>query len=214
MALSKTEICNLALAKIGKEQGIANLDTEQSKAARICRQLYPIALDWLLGDFEWSFATSVVKLASPSGDVPIGWGYQYALPADCLSALKVCDYSGARTWSRSSISLGDQVLAVPDFPFRVMRSASAGTRVIVTDLPEAYLIYTARIETVTDYSAQFVQALTWLLASELAMPMAVEPGLADRARQGFGIALSEAKNKDARIGVDDPRPESPSVQVR
>lgn len=214
MATSKTEVCNLALARIGKDQGIANFDTEQSKAARLCRQFYGLVVDELLGDYDWTFATAVVKLATPSGDPPIGWMYQYALPADCLSPVKVCDYSGARAWSRNAIVLGDATLAAPEIPFRVMRSSSAGRPVIVTDLPEAYLIYTARVEAVAEYSAQFVNALVWRLAAELAMPLAVEPNLAARAQQGFQLAISEAWNKDARAGVNDPTPDSPSVQVR
>lgn len=212
MALTKTQICNLALAHIGIDQGIANIDTEQSKAARLCRQFYPHLLDEILGDYEWTFATAAVKLATPTGDPPIGWSYQYAVPADCLSPIKVTDYSGARSWSRWSFD--QTMINWPDVPFRLMRSASAGTRVIVTDLPEAYLVYTARIENTAEMSAAFISMLAWRLAVELAMPMAVEPNLRSDARQGLEAARQLATNKDARDQVYDPTPDSPSVQVR
>lgn len=212
MAMTKTQICNLALSRIGIDQGIANLDTEQSKAARLCRSLYPQLLDELLEDYGWTFASQAVKLATPVGDPPIGWGYQYSVPSDCLSPIRVCDYSGARSFNRWSLE--GSALAYPEVPFRLMQSASAGHRVLVTDLPEAYLIYTARIENTAEMSALFVSLLAWRLAVELAMPMAVEPGLLQTAQQNYGAALQLAQNKDARDQSYDPAPESVSVQVR
>lgn len=212
MAMSKTEICNLALAHIGIDQGIANLDTEQSKAARLCRQFYPHLLDELLGDYAWTFATQAVKLASPVGDPPIGWGYQYSVPSGCLSPTRVCDYAGARSWNRWSIE--NPAINWPEVPFRLMQSESAGHRVIVTDMPEAYLIYTARIENTAEMSAAFISLLAWRLAVELAMPMAVEPGLMQTAQQNYTAAFQLATNKDARDQSYDPAPDSPSVQVR
>ena len=212
MALSKTAICNLALAHIGIDQGIANLDTEQSKAARLCRQFYQHLLDEMLGDYAWTFACSAVKLATPIGDPPIGWGYQYSVPADCLSPIKVCDYTGARYWNRWSLE-GTQS-QYPDIPFQRIRSESTGTVVIATDLPEAYLIYTARVDNIAEMSAAFISAFAWRLAVELAMPMSVEPSLMNAAQQNFAAALQLAHNKDARDQVYDPAQDSPSVQVR
>lgn len=215
MAQSKTEICNLALARLGKDQFIGNIETEQSKPARLCRQFYPMALAELLEDYDWTFAQSVVQLAVPVGDPPPGWSFQYSLPADCLSPIRVCDESGARLWSWSWLNRGlNSTLQMPDIPFKKMRSASSGGVVIVTDMPDAFLIYTAQVDNSGDYSALFVSALAWRLAVELAMPMAVEPSLAKMASDALGSVLAMAWNKDARDQSFGALPDSPSVAIR
>lgn len=215
MAQSKTQICNLALARIGQDQFIGNFETETSKAARLCRQFYPMVLDEMFEDYDWHFAESVIRMAVPTGEPPIGWGYQYSVPSDCLSPQIVCDANGARMWSlygRTCDLVGS--FRMPDVPFKKMRSASTGGVVIVTDMPDAYLVYTARVENTGDYSALFVSALAWRLAMELAMPMAAEPSLLRQASDAYGAAMQVAWNKDARDAVSEPIPDSPSVSIR
>ena len=216
MAMTKTQICNLALSRIGQDQFIGSLDTEQSKPARLCRLFYDLLLDEVLGDFDWSFAQSVVKLSQVAGDPPIGWAYQYALPGDCLTPMIVTDASGARRWSLYGDLYDTTIqLAAPQIPFKTMRSESAGTLVLVTDLPDdAYLIYTARVNATNEWSASFTSTVAWRLAVELAMPMAIEPRLAQQAREAYSQNISVAVNKNARDEAQQPLPESPSISIR
>jgi len=215
MAMTKTQICNLALARIGQDVFIGNVDTEQSKPARLCRLFYDLLLEEVLGDFEWSFTQSVVLLTPVDGDPPIGWQYQFALPSDCLTPTQVTDESGARYWSvyiqNSDFSLTLNSLTPP---FKTMRSASAGGVVLVTDLPDAYLIYQARSTETGDYSAAFTSALAWRLAVELSMPMTVEPKLAELARNAYSQNISIAVNKNSRDQIEAQQPDSPTITIR
>jgi len=61
--MTKTEICNLALTKIGQKT-ISSIDDPNDKNARLCAIHYAQALDELLRAGFWSFAKKGAKLAA------------------------------------------------------------------------------------------------------------------------------------------------------
>ncbi len=88
-----TDICNLALNHIGREQ-IASLD-EDTEAARTCKLHYDLQRQVLLRAYTWSFAKKYKKLALIDTTTP-GWKYTYAYPPDCVMARKI--YNEDNTW--------------------------------------------------------------------------------------------------------------------
>ena len=138
MPITEIDICNLALRKVGA-QTIMALD-EASENARLCRQFYPRVRDTVLRLYPWNCATRRAKLTALSEAPAFGWARQYPLPVDCLFV---------------------QRMEYQDIPFKIEG------RVLLTDWAEANIIYTARLEDVSQYDNLLVQAIYTMLAAEI-----------------------------------------------
>jgi hypothetical protein len=190
-------ICNKALLRIGVNNPIAAI-TEASKEARACRTFYESSRDVALGEFHWPFAKRRKALAL-SGTAPEEWGYSYAYPEDCIAAREID--SGMRNLPE------DQRI-----PFTV-EDAEAG-KLILTDEPEAVLIYTVRVEDPNRFSAPFEDALAWLLAAELAMPLSVKPELENGARERYRRAIVAAVGRAKNEEQPDAPPDAEAIRAR
>lgn len=153
MATSQTEICNLALVRLG-DYLITSLD-EDSTAARYCKLFYAKVRDAVLRDFPWNFAVRKKALALASETPIFGYAYMYGLPSDCLRALDL----------RTAYTNG------PAVEFSIELNAAGTARMLCTNEPEAHLRYVARVEDPNLYDAEFVEAVSWKLAADLAQPI-------------------------------------------
>lgn len=199
---SVVALCNLALTRIGA-QTINDLN-EASSAARHCTALYVPTRDALLQSQAWRFARSRQALAELSltpGETPTEWAHVYALPADCLTPLYVepsgralATGRGAEaTWPSETVTPPVTLRpaqATPDFEVR------AGRR-ILTDQPDAALIYTARIEDPTGFDPLFVEALSWRLAADLASALKGDVARRQEALREAVTAANAARAADA-----------------
>lgn len=154
---SEVDIANLALARLGDRAGVASLDPPDGSAqADHCARFYPLARDIALEHRPWTFNTvrqvSNALLVSPQP----GWEYAYAKPNDCLNVLAVVPPFTTEWWAR------------PSAPFKLEIDPATGVELILTDAPEAAIIYQKRITDASRFPPQFVSALAWLLASYLA----------------------------------------------
>ena len=139
---ARVEIVNLALARLG-ESPIQSLD-EASVPAATARQLYDPARQAALRDYNWSFALKLQSLAQLDAPDATGeFSACFALPADCLRAVRLL--SGA--------------------PF-VVRG-----RALCTNASSPTLEYVRNVTDEAEFDAKFVEALSYKLASELAMPI-------------------------------------------
>lgn len=211
---SEVEICNLALNSLGQTIPIANL-TERSKEAKLCATHYPQVRDELLSMHPWPFARKAQALVLVADAPLIGWEYQYAYPQTCLRAWRVCREDGIRqTWRDLCLSWDwhGQRYATMDVPFE-LTSGSQQT-CLATDLEDAYLLFTSKVTDTNRFSPLFVNALAQMLASRLAMPLAVDPRrqqmAAELAYNAMQYAMAEALNE----GVEDPDRTTPSISVR
>jgi len=214
MAVSDVDICNMALGRIGHSETILSL-SERSKAAQACARFYAASRDFVLRDFPWNFATRAVQLAEVTGGTYPGWQHVYRYPTDCLQARQVTTAAGTRLrWYETDPTRSDRILRwlPPRIPFEV--SSDASGRLILTDLEEAYLVYTARITDPNLFDSMFVSALAWHLAVELVMPLAVDERRAQRAERNYAIVLSQAAAVNANETARDPAPESGSITAR
>ena len=183
MSLSAVVLCNLALTRLGGS-GIAALD-EGSKESRLCALLLDPSRDATLRDHPWNFATLRRALAD-TGTSVAPWAYGYAYPANCLFAREIVNPSG-----RAPI------------PFEVAGDGMGG-RVIHTDQPQAVLRYTARITDLSACDPLFIEALSWKLAAELAIPLTNNRSLRDMAESQYRALLSLARANDANEGLTRP----------
>lgn len=209
---SVIQICNWALDRIGASDNITSLD-EESAAAEKCNLWYEHCRDATLRDFPWNFSRRSQALAEVSGDAPPGWAYQYRYPAECLTARQVTDAYGARRrWFDLTPGSAFAQWAPPKIPFEI--SSDEAGRLILTDLTEAYLIFTARIEDLNFWDETAKSALAWKLATELVTPLSLDKQRKAMALQEYYTDLSRATAHNFNESMADKDPESGSIQVR
>lgn len=197
MAASVIGICNQALSRIGSTQFI-NALTDDTENARACNFWYEQCRDHLLTACWWPFATKTATLNQISGIEPLRREYGYTLPDDCLRVQEI--WTGAVTTAPE---------ARHPFEYEIYN----GVRVLVTDLSEVDVTYTARVEDPVQFPPQFVDALAWSLAAELAQ--ALEKGnRSEYARQRAALAVSSAVASLQNELTTEPEPEASSIRAR
>lgn len=174
-----TDICNLALNHIGREQ-IASLN-EDTEAARTCKLHYDLQRKTLLRAYTWSFAKKYVKLSELNVKTP-GWRHTYAYPNDCVMARKI--YNEDNTW----------IVLEKNFPGNMdMVLLNDNTKALVCNHADAYLEYTYDVKDAELFSADFARALSYCLAADICVPLTGSATLSQQmAQEGVGI-LQEAK---------------------
>lgn len=161
---SEVEICNLALSHLGDSATVSSLSPPEGSAqAERCARFYPLARDVMQEDFVWNFCVRRKMLALVSGWESGKWAYAYAVPSEMIRPISV---SHPEASSDQVDVLGTRSGA----PFQ-LEGTGAGQVVILTNQPDAELRYTTKVSDTTKFSAQFVDALSWRLASMLAGPI-------------------------------------------
>lgn len=144
--VSQVFICNLGLRLLG-ERDILSLD-ENSKQARYCKQFYEQSIWEAIAMGPWLFAVKKSSLTMISGweDEFEQWDYAYQFPNEMVTPYKL---KSGYTWTRE----GEYLLTNDD---------------------EAVLKYTQIILDPTKYPRMFVKAMSEILASKLALPLAAK----------------------------------------
>jgi hypothetical protein len=197
---SVVSICNLALSNIGK-QNINDL-SEPGAEAKSCRQFYEHVRDTLLCVYPWRFAGKTASLAQVTNDKPGQWAYAYSRPTDCLKV----------RWLRPQYSLLD---ACPETTQEeISHPHDTEGETIYCNLSPAFLRYTFRITDPTRFPPLFIDALSWHLATRLAMPLTKDVKVRADCYQ---LALS-MQNSAAMIDANEVREtsdhESEMVEAR
>lgn len=188
---SKLDIWNLALSHIGDGDDVDQED-EASLEAEQCRKFYPIARDMLLERHNWDFAQKTVQLATLSEAASRQWAYRYAVPADYIKAITLAPDLNllTATWlTEEQYRLQVETWAKT---FEI-EATNTGTISILTNEYQAYLKYIYRNENTSSYSAGFVMALSYLLASFLAGgPIVKSAKMALSMLQAYELVLGQA----------------------
>lgn len=174
---SKVSICNLALSNVAAGN-ITSL-TEESAEARACNQFYDQTLASLLESYHWRFARRAVALAEVTNTKPGKWRKAFRRPSDCRKLRRITD-----------------ALMLDDTDAKGVANEQEGS-VIFCNLDVAYLEYTADQPDPTKFPALFVDALSWLLAVKLAMPLTRDPKVRADAYQVAQRSRSDAEIADA-----------------
>lgn len=193
---SEVDICNIALSHIGANANIASL-TEQSEEAFHCNLLYASTRDTVLRAHPWGFAKRFLALSdvgTPQGN----WSYRYAYPNDCISARKILQTTTG----------GDPI------KFEVGLSDAYNSRTINTDQEKATLIYTYKVTNTLVFDPNFTNALSWLLAAYIAMPLTRDKDRMSVAQQLYQGAINEAQTLNANEANEDLNQEAPWITGR
>ncbi len=199
MPTSEVLIANIALARVGHTEVIADLD-EASTAAATAKLFFEPTRDFVLSERRWKFAVRRASLAVAAGTAPGPWSYQYRLPSDCITALEI-DRGGmaargldeAVTWEIESDEDG---------------------ALLLTNQGDAILLYIARVEDVTKFSPPFVDALAWRLAYEIAAPLKVSRQLRAEMLMSYKLALETGSAHNANQAQPGPQPPSAYERAR
>ncbi len=173
--ISKTDICNMALAHLGQEP-ISSLKQEDEKARR-CDLFYEPVKREVLRTHNWAFAGSVTELALLGKNQASDWPYMYAYPQDALFIRRV--FRGG---------LYGQSCA-----FKELYQNDIHARVLLVGVPQASAEYTRDVKDEGLFDPAFVKAFSLALAADLAVALTADGALAQRILQKYTLALDEAR---------------------
>lgn len=177
--MDKVTICNMALGHI-RSASIADL-SENSQEAEYCALYYDTARRAVLEAFNWNFARrrlALTLLTTYDDDTKYGFKYRYQYPSDCLKA-RYIPKAGSERFDRfheinharyEGYNRDGNVKAIPA-KFEVALSENGQERTILTDEPDAWLIYTVDMENTNLFTYEFVIMFSWMLAALLGTPV-------------------------------------------
>jgi len=197
---SVIEICNIALSRIGNNRTINSLQ-EQSKEAGRCDLHFDSALEEVLSDFDWNFATKRVALAD-TGNAPPNWQFAYRYPTDCLRITSIIVPGVRNPPERMRIE------------YQVGSDSEGTGRLIYTDHPDAWLQYVGKVTDPNMFDALFRSALSWKLASEIGMPLASAPNLVQNALTMYSQIIRSAGSHSMNESQEPVEPESEFTSAR
>lgn len=182
---SDTEICNRALVALGQEP-VLTLD-ESSKESRRCKQLYPSARDTVLRAHPWHFALKRQYAAREDAEIPFGYLYKYAIPAECLRLVYVSAGRDAYTIEGHSI---------------------------LTDEDPLEIIFVERVTDPNKFTQTFEDALVYRLAADLAPSIIANYELMKYYEQKYQAALASARHIESTETFLPPNVEGSWITAR
>lgn len=167
---NEIEICNLALSNI-RAGSINSLD-EASVQAQQCKLKYNFMRDRCLRDGMWQFNRKIQPLASIDIDI-FNWANSYSYPVDCL---KIHRLIGEYEEVTSEFDYISQVVDSQVIPIGNLRTQIAyeiftfdGQKVIGCNSENIRIDFAQKVTDPNLFSDDFIIALSYLLASELAI---------------------------------------------
>jgi len=198
---SQVQIGKLALQHIGDRYDISSLDEATVEAEQV-NLLFNDTRDWLLRQHPWNFAKKYASPAELTGSgttaVPGNWERMYLYPVDCVKMGGIVN------------PLGDDQ---PAIKFEVARNSDS-KRVVLCNVEEAEIWYTARIEDPTDFDPEFTMAFSYALAAKMAMPLTGERSIANDLMVEARNHISSAWETDANEGVEESAPDADWIRAR
>lgn len=138
--MTETDICNMALSRLGEARIVSLSDS--TTAGRLAALHYAPTRDAVLRSHRWNFALRRATLSEMAAAPAFGWAHQFHLPADWL---RVCELNA------SEEGLGREW------------KIEAGT--LLTDAETAQIVYVARVTEAEQFDPLFAQALALKLAA-------------------------------------------------
>ena len=202
---SVVQICNMALSHIGSDARVASISPpDGSVEAGHCATFYDIARTEMLEPGNWAFSLKRAALAQVTNPSTV-WAYAYAKPADCQRALRILRPSIAVTVFTQDLRVEPHTDDRDTAPFDIEGE------VILTNEPDAKLVYVQDVTDSTKFPASFTSALSYLLAGYLAGPIikgneGVRLGDAMRQRAANMADVSATASANASSAESLPQP--------
>ena len=165
---SAVDICNIGLSHLGARAQISSISPpDGSVEAGYCARFYPIARREVIEVANFAFAKKRVLLAEALNDSDV-WQYAYAVPSDCVKALRVLQANTLDLWTLTEVtgrSLDDILTERGSAEFEIEDN------VLRTNEPEAMLLYKRDVTDTTKFTPLMTSAVGMVLAGYLAGPI-------------------------------------------
>ena len=181
---SKTEICNLALVRLGAPP-IENI-TDLTKTAIVLNSNYDTIRDIVLRDHPWNFATRRVELARLADAPAWGFSYAYQIPGDCLRILGI---------QNPDSTDGDDI--DPTMVYKVEEDK------LLTDEETVALKYIYQTTVAGYYDSRFCSAFASRLAAEISYYITGSPTLKQELMKEYMMEIVGARSIDAQENPAD-----------
>lgn len=185
MSFSQVKIYNLALNNLGVSTSIQSTSQQDVKTITL-NNYYEVAIEKVLKDFDWNFASTIKELSLTGNDcLNPKYLYEFDYPNDCLSAREILSGIGENEYNE----------------FEIITNSS-GQRVLNTNINPAYLRYTRRVDNEELFNADFVLALSWYLAFLACSAITGNNSIQKQAYQIYIEKINEAKISNCCEGYE------------
>jgi hypothetical protein len=195
MAVSKTDIANLALNHVG-EPTIMDINDKNNATARVVKSIFDQTFREVARDHEWNCLKKRVEAAQLTAAPVFGFSYQYQLPSDFIRLLRL---------NGRDIRQATNVYEIEGLN-------------LLTDATSAKIQYIADIKDTTIYDTMLVEALAVYMGSKLATQIRQDEGKAEVLLNRYmQVVLPRARKVDGNernMTPYDPREQSRSLQSR
>lgn len=196
---SPADVANLVIRRLGYKITVGSL-LDGSAAAKAFLDVYGQTRDALLREGDWGFAErnavmNVLKQAPVGGYIPplvwssayppLPWLFEYEYPDDCLRVRSV----KPTPILFPNMDPQPYVFSIDNDP-----SLSPPQKVILCNVPQAILVYAARVTDPQNWEADFTETLVAALARRLA-PTLASPDFAKFEAQDEQVAGRIAANE-------------------
>jgi hypothetical protein len=202
------DICNRALSEIGARAVIQDLATDTSSAAMNCRLHYQPLRQQLIRAAPWAFCRKTISMTllgsltdTPPGS-PYPWQSKYAYPSDCLKVRYILP--PPPPVDTISPVVGEPLFYSPwcgprrDWRFLIANDDTTGldTKVILSNVCQALLVYNKDVVSPDAWDAQFQDALVAALASKIVLAITGNAGMKQSFVQIAQGAITTARMAD------------------
>lgn len=202
---SDVQLCNMALSHIGADARVSSISPpDGSVEAGHCATFYDVARTEMLEPGNWAFSLKRAALAQVVNPSTV-WAYAYTKPADCLRPLRILRPSIAVTVFTQDLVVEPHTDDRDSAPYDIEGG------VILTNEPDAVLVYVRDVTDSTKFPASFTSALSYLLASYLAGPilkgndgMRVGDAMRQRAMSIADVSAAASANASSAESLPQP----------
>jgi hypothetical protein len=198
------QIVNLALHHLGVER-ISSLD-EDSKRAKLMKDLYELTLNEVLRSATWGFAMKRAKLDKLSTAPAFEYSAQFNLPVDYLKLHEVTEFDPSRGTGQKHPYVNW------DEPYRLQYKIE-GTRILAS-ADTLYVRYIAKVTDVGTFSPDFIECLSRTLASKACFSLTQDRNLRSALMEEAEFWRRTASANDAQESSPDEHDISAFIRPR
>lgn len=209
MAISDVLLCNMALNACNSRSTIQTVfPSDGSTEADTCAIHYEAVRNAVLRAVHWNFARAQLPLAvigtAADGKALTPWQYMYAYPSDCVKLRSIIP------WVDSIPGATVALPASPAFrgmPVRFVESSaldddSNRIKVVLTNQPQAVMIYTYRVTDTAQFDDLFIEAFYMALAARICIPLSGSAKLAKVLLDTANGHINQAAVTNGNEGIE------------
>lgn len=160
---SQVDICNSALSLLGDDIDLVSI-TDNTKQGKYCKLAWDNCVESMLRAYPWRFAVKRYSLAQTTEEPVFGYEHIFVYPSDCLRVIKVDG-----NWKYTVE--GNRIYSEADiFNFWGVQ----------------------KIKDTSLFPSDFVRALTYLLASEICLPICGQTDLKKALYEQYQVIVQQA----------------------